>query len=117
MRSYEYVVVGAGTAGCVLAARLSEDGVRVLPLEAGGAQALEAMAVPGGRAADGPRDRGRAGTLAVGAAVMRCPDRIWGDPDDLRSYVRTNLRSYSHYAGTCATVFAIAEHAAELIGS
>ncbi len=47
MERFDYVVVGAGTAGCVVAGRLSEDpDVRVLVLEAGSAERTRAMTVP-----------------------------------------------------------------------
>ena len=47
MEEFDYVVVGAGTAGCVVAARLSQDAnARVLLLEAGGPQRTRAMTVP-----------------------------------------------------------------------
>jgi choline dehydrogenase-like flavoprotein len=54
-RDFDYVVVGAGTAGCVLASRLSEDsGNRVCLIEAGGSERHPFISIP----------------AAVGAAIM-----------------------------------------------
>jgi choline dehydrogenase len=43
----DYVIVGAGSAGCALARRLTEDpDVRVIVLEAGGPDTAEAISIP-----------------------------------------------------------------------
>jgi choline dehydrogenase-like flavoprotein len=47
VNSFDYVIIGAGSAGCVLASRLSEDpDVRVLVIEAGGPDSAQEIHVP-----------------------------------------------------------------------
>ena len=61
-REFDYIVVGAGTAGCVLASRLSENSAnRVCLIEAGGSNRHPFIAIP----------------AAVGCAIMS-PKFGWG---------------------------------------
>lgn len=58
VEKYDYIIAGAGTAGCILAHRLSKAGHRVLLVEAGGSDNHWTVRMPGGlRAHYKPKSR------------------------------------------------------------
>ncbi|MCZ9355099.1 GMC family oxidoreductase N-terminal domain-containing protein [Streptomyces mutabilis] len=117
MSMYDYVIVGAGSAGCVLAARLSEDpDTRVALIEVGGADTAQEIHVPaafaqlfkseldwdldtdpepgiGGRRAYLPRGKVFGGCSSINAMI----------------YIRGNRADYDGWASAGATGWSYAD--------
>ncbi|KAJ7876158.1 GMC oxidoreductase, partial [Mycena olivaceomarginata] len=115
-KSYDYVIVGGGTAGCVLAARLSEDrNVNVLLVEAGKSNkgvrsSIIPLAFPllmkskydwnyetvgmtslGGRTSYWPRGRLLGGTSSInGSMYHRCA------PEDFSAWVNEGAKGWDY---------------------
>jgi choline dehydrogenase len=114
--AWDYVVVGAGSAGCALAARLAEDprGFRVLVLEAGGADSSPWIHVPLGvgklltderyawrfetepqSGLAGQRVYWPRGKVLGGSSAVNGMAYVWGDPAEYDGWAARGLAGWS----------------------
>jgi choline dehydrogenase len=109
VQEYDYIVVGAGTAGCVLAARLSQDpDAQVLLLEAGSVERTRAMTVPNAwpENLDSPANWGTMTTpQAVAGPVVYPRGRALGGSSAINAmaHVRGHRAVYDGWAAAGAT--------------
>ena len=117
-QTFDYVIVGAGSAGCVLANRLTEDGAaRVLLVEAGGSDRSIFLQMPTGLAIamTHPRYGWHYWTEPephLGDRRLHCPrGRVLGGSSSVNgmAYVRGNALDYDAWAAGGAAGWSYAE--------
>jgi choline dehydrogenase len=118
LKAYDYIIVGAGSAGCVLANRLSEDGQRsVLLLEAGGSDRHPFIRMPAAFSLPMNRSRFNWGfasepELALGGRRLNCPrGKLLGGSSSINGmvHVRGHPRDFDRWQDLGADGWAYAD--------
>ncbi len=113
----DYVIVGAGSAGCAMAYRLAEAGRSVLVIEHGGTDAGPLIQMPGALSFPMNMARYDWGFASepephLGGRVMACPrGKVLGGSSSINGmvYVRGHARDYDHWAEVGATGWGFAD--------